>query len=420
MKYQEIFRQALDQIKSKWELPKSGFLAGGSISNVVWNIISNKNAPVNDLDIYHLKGVKKDFTNKDLKSKQHFIRSEKWVYEDYTGLNIGYQQKGYYTIEKVTVDGIYNNIEYFATTDDKSLVLDSFDINCCQLGYDIEKDEFVWTKNFETFLKTGELRLCNLSSPPHSAMRLVKKKYDLEASLPEIELDLIATIMGTRCFIDSSKFRFKDRYAKMFKKYQSDLKSRFKLVREKDLEIYLLTNYGVSDYIWSLESKLSSDEYKKDDISGLHLSKDYLYYMRNILHKKEYEKAWHKLHPIIDSSLTFNEYFDVSPDKVDIEKLSKLVNHAPNSSRNLRGKSLSKQIEIFDMIILKFQKDPLIGIKILENYDLESHDLNDEMELLLMELAIRKDLLEDPRDKVYHILGIETWDRKKDDEFYPI
>jgi len=110
----------------------------------------------------------------------------------------------------------------------------------------------------------------------------------------------------------------------------------------------------------------------------------------------------------------------VSPNKVDIEKLSKLVNHAPNSSRNLRGKSLSKQIEIFDMIISKFQKDPLIGIKILENYDLESHDLNDEMELLLMELAIRKDLVEDPRDKVYHILGIETWDRKKDDEFYPI
>jgi len=413
MKYQEIFRQALDQIKSKWELPKSGFLAGGSIGNVVWNIISGKNAPVNDLDIYHLIGVKKDFTNRELKSKQHFIRNEKWVYEDYTGLNIGYQQKGYYTIEKVSVDGIYNNIEYFSTTDDKSLVLDSFDINSCQLGYDIETDQFIWTKDFEEFLKTGELRLCNLSSPPHSAIRLVKKKYDLEATLPEIELDLIATIIGSRCFIDSHKYRFKDRYAKMFKKYQSDLKSRFKLVREKDLEVYLLSNYGSSDHIWSLESKVDSDKYKKDDISGLHLSKDYLYYMRNILHKKDYEKAWYKLHPIIDSSLTFNGYFDVNPKNVNIEKLSKLVNHAPNSSRNLRGKSLSKQIEIFDMIISKFQKDPLIGIKILENYDLESHDLNDEMELLLMELAIRKDLVEDPSDKVYHILGIETWDRNQ-------
>jgi len=34
------------------------------------------------------------------------------------------------------------------------------------------------------------------------------------------------------------------------------------------------------------------------------------------------------------------------------------------------------------------------------------------MELLLMELAIRKDIVEDTKDKVFHILGIETWDRK--------
>jgi len=54
MNYQEIFREALNQIKSKWELPTTGFLAGGSISNLVWNIVSGKNAPVNDLDIYHL------------------------------------------------------------------------------------------------------------------------------------------------------------------------------------------------------------------------------------------------------------------------------------------------------------------------------------------------------------------------------
>jgi hypothetical protein len=43
---------------------------------------------------------------------------------------------------------------------------------------------------------------------------------------------------------------------------------------------------------------------------------------------------------------------------------------------------------------------------------LKDNDLNDEMELLLMELTIRKDILEDVKDKVYHILGIETWRKK--------
>ena len=85
MNYQEIFRQALDQIKSKWELPTTGFLAGGAISNVVWNILKDKDAPVNDLDIYHLSELKKTISSREMKEKQHFTKNEKWVYEDYTG-----------------------------------------------------------------------------------------------------------------------------------------------------------------------------------------------------------------------------------------------------------------------------------------------------------------------------------------------
>jgi len=239
MNYQEIFRQALDQIKSKWQLPTTGFLAGGAISNVVWSILKGKDFPINDLDIYHLSELKKNVSTREMKEKQHFTKNEKWVYEDYTGLAVGYQQKGYYMIEKVSVNGIFNIIEYNSSTEDRSIIIDSFDINCCQLGYDIDKDEFVWTKDFETFLETGELRLTNLTSPAHSALRLVKKKNDLDAILPEIELDVITYAMKNIRFIDTQKFRFKERYANMYKKYESELSKYFKLVRDKDIEEYL-------------------------------------------------------------------------------------------------------------------------------------------------------------------------------------
>jgi len=409
MNYSKIFRQAIDEIKSKWELPTSGFLAGGSISNVVWNIVTGKDAPVNDLDIYHLQEIKTDMGSNYLRKKQHFIRNEKEVYEDYTGIQIGYTQKGYYTIEKVSVNGIFNDIDYIATVDDRSLILDSFDINACQLGYDIEKDEFIWTKNFEEFLKTGELRLCNLTSPPHSAIRLVKKKHDLGAILPDLELDIICAILGSRRFIDTQKSRFKDRYANLFKKYESDLKSRFKLVREEDLEEYLKFNLGVDDKIWSLESIDTTFKINFGEIPGLLLSKDFLYYSRNILNNKELEKAWFKLHPVIDSSIPFDKYFDMPFDKNKVRRLGKLITHAPNSSKNLKGLSFSEQLNVFDTILSKFPNDPLIAIKILENFEVKNYDINDEMELLLMELSIRKELVEDPKDKVYHILGIETW-----------
>ena len=409
MNYQEIFRQALNEIKSKWELPSTGFLAGGSIANVVWNILKNKNAPINDLDIYHLSEVKQTITTREMRDKQHFTKNEKWVYEDYTGLNVGYQQKGWYTIEKVSTNGIYNNIEYKSSTEDPTIVLDSFDINSCQLGYHIEKDKFIWTKDFEKFLETSELRLTNLTSPAHSAMRLVKKKNDLDAILPEIELDIISYAMQNIRFMDTQKFRFKERYANMYKRYEFELNRYFELVRDEDIEEYLRNNLGVNDLIWTLKPKNIKLDIIKGEVPGVFLSKDFLFYVRNILDNEDNEKLWFKLHPIMDSSMKLQDYLDIEPSEKIVEKLYKLVVHAPNTNRNLKGLSLSNQIKSFETILSKFPKDPFVAISIMESYDLNQHNIDDEMELLLMELSIRKVIQEDFKDKVYDILGKETW-----------
>jgi hypothetical protein len=412
MNYQEIFRQALDQIKSKWELPTTGFLAGGAISNVVWNLITGKDAPINDLDIYHLSEVTKNISTREMRQKQHFTKNERLVYEDYNGLSVGYQQKGWYTIEKVSVNGIYNTIEYKSSTDDKSIVIESFDINCCQLGYDIDNDKFIWTKDFELFLQTGELRLTNLTSPAHSAMRLVKKKNDLDAHLPEIELNIIAYAMQNIKFMDTQKFRFKERYANMYKRYEFELNRHFKLVRDHDIEEYLKNNLGVDDFIWTLEPTNQKIDLIRGEVQGLFLSKDFLFYVRNILNNKKFENVWFYLHPIMDTSMSIEEYVDDKATEENIERLRKLIVYAPNTVRNLRGLSISKQLESFDAILARFPNDPFVAISIMENYDLRDYNLDDEMEVLLMELSIRKEIVEDSKDKVYHILGKETWNKR--------
>jgi len=319
-------------------------------------------------------------------------------------------------IEKVSVNGIFNNIEYKSSTEDRSIIIESFDINCCQLGYDIDKDEFVWTKDFETFLETGELRLTNLTSPAHSALRLVKKKNDLGATLPEIELDIITYAMKNIRFIDTQKFRFKERYANMYKKYESELSEYFELVRDKDVEEYLRNNLGVNDFIWTLESKNVNLDIKRGDLPGVMLSKDFLFYVREIWGKVDYEKIWFRLHPIMDSYMPIKDYLDIEFGEEKFDRLRKLVTHAPSTTRNLKGLTVSKQLELFDIILSKFPNDPFLAISIFEHYTLKDHDLNDEMELLLMELTIRKQVIEDTKDKVYHILGIETWYRPKNDQ----
>ena len=106
--------------------------------------------------------------------------------------------------------------------------------------------------------------------------------------------------------------------------------------------------------------------------------------------------------------MSLEEYADIDLDRDKIDRLYKLVVHAPNTNRNLKGLSISKQLEVFDRILSKFPNDPFVAISIMEHYDLNEHDMNDEMELLLMELAIRRIITEDHKDKVYHILGIVT------------
>lgn len=420
MNYQQIFRQAIDEIKSKWDLPKTGFLAGGSISNVIWNIVSGNNAPVNDLDIYQLKSLKTNISEKQIQSKQNFILQEKVIFEDYTGISVNYQRKGYYQIDKVSEDGIFNVIDYVSSTEDRDIIIESFDINCCQIGYDLEKDEFTWTRDFEEFLQTGELRLSNLSSPAHSAMRLVKKQSDLNCILPELELDIISFTLKNTRFLDTTKHRFKERYAKMFKKYSSGLESKFKLKRDKDIEEYLRNNLGVNDKIWTLEPKSKGIELNRGELPGLLLSKDFLYYVRNVWKKSSLERIWFKLYPVISNDLPTKTYFDKILTEQDEDLLCKMVNFAPKSSKNLIGLTISKQVELIKKVLEKFHHDPFVAITVLENYDIKNHNLDDEMEILLMELSVRKQVIEDSKDKVYHILGIETWQRKKDDEFDPI
>jgi hypothetical protein len=412
MNYQEIFRQALSHIKSKWELPTTGFLAGGSISNVVWNIITGKDAPVNDLDIYHLIQIQNNLSTKEENEKQHFIHQEMVVSEDYTGLNVGFKRKGFYTIEKVSENGIFNIIEYKSSTDDRSIVIESFDINCCQLGYDIDKDEFIWTKDFEKFLNTGELRLTNLTSPAHSAIRLVKKQSDLDAVLPKIELDMIAYAMEKIRFIDAQKFRFKDRYANMYKKYESKLNHMFDLVRDHDIEDYLKMNLNVYDNIYTLKPKTQVHDMSRGHLSGVMLSKDFLFFVRNILDDNTKEMIWFNLYPIIDSEMSVQEYFDGVISDSDLQILSNFVKVAPKTCKNFRGLSITKQVELYKMIIERYNEDPLVGISVLENYDLSKHSIDDEFERLLMELHIRKEIIEDKKDKVYRILGLETWHKK--------
>ena len=117
------------------------------------------------------------------------------------------------------------------------------------------------------------------------------------------------------------------------------------------------------------------------------------------------ENKWMKLHHIFDHEMGLDTYLDCEPSEDDILFLSRLIEKAPNSIKNLRGFPLSKQLKIKDLFE-KFKDDPMIAISILENHSIDQINLEDEMDLVLLELSVRKESSNDPKDKVNSILGL--------------
>jgi hypothetical protein len=416
---EQILRECINDIKSKWDLPKSGFLSGGSIANLAWEKISGNKAIINDLDIYNFIQKVDDSAQSEIKQKQSYQKKDKIVFEDYSGINVTIRNSNFYLIEKVSNEGIFNLIDYKSNTDDPQIIIDSFDINCCQVGYDISTDKFYWTKEFEKFLKTGELRLVNLSSPAHSAIRLVKKEKDLNAKLPDLELDITAYATDCPSFLDTTKYRFKERYANMFRDNISRLDSRFDLIRDTELEESLEISLGVVDKLYKLKPKIKGLEIDDSQKIGIQLSTDFLFWVRNIFQNHDLETKWFNLHLIFDTKL--DNYLDCNPTKDEIELLNRLVCNAPDCVRHLNGFPLSRQLYIVNTLFEKFKNDPIIAISILETYCIDYNiNLESEIDLLLLELSVRKMILEDPKDKVRKILQKDPTPENTDIDFSKI
>jgi hypothetical protein len=401
----KLAQESIDLIKFKYDIPKSGFIAGGCLANLIWEKVSGTVAAINDIDVY-LFDKQVELNEQSIKEKQHYTHKESHLYDDYNGVRFVYQTKEFYSIDRVTRDEMINTIYYESTGPCPNTILKSFDINCCQIGYEIETGEFYWTKHFENFVNTGNLQVVNLGSPAHTAIRLVKKKDELNAKLDPIELDMIEYCIGNRKFLDSGKLRFKDRYADMYKKYQSELEERFTIERDDDLEKWLIGTKGISEQIWQLKRKSSSTIFDDDlNIGSIMRSIDFVFYARNIFGDSKLEKVWYNLNHLFNLEDGLYEYLDTDFSMIDLEFMNNLSKTSSRCVNNLKGLTLSKQLNIIKSLLKRYQDDPLVAIAILENHSVSEIENQDDFGMLLLELSVRKDILQDPGGKVNKLFG---------------
>jgi hypothetical protein len=420
MNIESLGRQAIERIKSEWGLPKRGFLAGGSIANIVWELVSGNKAVVSDIDIFIFDSLEEKINTSNRDTLFNYQEKETKYYEDYTGMCFNTYTKDFYSIIEAERDGMFNNIRYKSNTEDPSLIIKSFDINSTRIGYSIEKDELYWTSEFEEFLKTGELKVTNLMTPSHTAIRIVKKSKDLNVKLDEFEFKLIQYTLSCN-FQDRIKLRFRERYLDLYKEYSDILKDYFTIKRDIEAEDYVKIHYQKEVQLFYL-SPIFNDEstemsdfdrlvyahrsnlFKEDEnLNLIFKSSDFLFYMRNIYGKEELSKLWKKLYFYFKDI----NYIDKEVSMEDIELLCRFSENAPNSIENLKSYKLSEQISIIKKFLDNYKEDPIIAISILENVKVNKDIELDEQTSLLLELSVRKQIVNDTRGKVNKILDIK-------------
>lgn len=414
---EKIARQALTRIKSEWGLPKRGLLAGGSLGNIMWEIVSGNKAVVNDIDIFVLE---QESEYEEVKSLFEYKETEDSYYEKYMGIGWITKTKDYYQIRESEKRDIFNTITYVSNTKDPSIVIKSFDINSTRVGYSMEKNEFYWTKDFEEFLKTGNLKVSTLITPAHTAIRLSKKHKELNANLDEFEYKLCQHGVKYK-FSDILRFRFKERYRNIYEDNFEVLKKYFKIRLDNIMTEYVKKNYDSNDKIYELFSITDEHDddwrggkksiFNDDNLSIINNSKEFLFYMRNIYGDSQKCKIFSDLNLLFRTE----DYLDKEVSEDDIQLLSRLSKWAPSSVNNLNGYTLSEQIFIVKKVLNAYKHDPIVGISILESVKIEKDIEIDEQTSLILELSVRKKIINDTKNKVNKILYGDVEKEKSND-----
>lgn len=410
MNIEQLAKNAIDKIKTTWGLPQSGFIAGGSIANLIWEEVSGNKAIINDIDVFLFDGIlEKLVQDKSKTLYEHSTKEDIW-YEDYNGIAFMTKEKDFYCITESTKDDMFNYIKYQSNSPELRVVIDSFDINCTAVGYSIDNDEYYWTDEFEKFLETGILRITNVKTPSHSVLRIIKKADELNATLTEFELNILQYALSDNVHLSPYKVRFQERYLEVFVKYIDRLSEFFYIQKDVQCIEWLRVSQNKDVKLWKL---VSSNQRVFDDKNLQELKADnYLFYIRNIYSNKNQnlKLIWEHLHYFYDTP----GYVDKEVSEEDIKLLSRLVYNAPNAIPNLKGLKLSEQINLVRKLLEVYNDDPIIAISVLEKNKLDKDIELDGQTKLLLELSVRKEIVNDTRGKVNKILiEEETEDYKE-------
>lgn len=387
MNVENLVRKAVADLKSQWDLPAAGFIAGGSIANLVWEYHSGNKAKINDIDVF----VKSEPSDEQLLNwqKKEFVCTN-----NYNHLTQCLVVSDKYKIYSVSREGMLN---YINVSEDASplTILKSFDINATAVGYSIDEDKVYFLPEFEEFLETKKLQIICLMTPAHTAIRLMKKADDLNAYVDDTEFEIIQyCLMDRRNIIkDITRFRFLDKYLSLYRKYSETLDKYFYLTPSREATEWLKQIKKKDISLWELKPKASVLEIPSSDYSFT--SNDVLFFFRNCYGDKKKTLLFKHMQPFYKVS----NYLDTTDGEI-IRFMFDFSKSYVSTSKTLAGLTITQQYEVVKKVMQSIA--PAYGertaVKVIEAHKIKPDQEIDDYTAQLYALSVRKAIARDTCD----------------------
>lgn len=245
---------------------RSGVIAGQAVASAVSEIFGDARAVAfNDVDVFRVmrKEDQKTTVNTVLTMEK---LSEFHLFDDYQQIRPHYEF--HYRVAQTHREDMLNEIRCFGKScflaggqESVRKFLDSFDLNCVQVGIDIDTKSLVWTKQFETFMQTRQLLVSSVKTPVHTAIRWFRKLRELDGVYGQTEyaMDLLGAAIQratpsrcevprhdwpeARATIMSDRLKFSTNYLDKMADVQGDVRAWFNVEQQPNehIDLYTLT-----------------------------------------------------------------------------------------------------------------------------------------------------------------------------------
>lgn len=265
----DIENKVLKDIKESLTMPDYGFIAGQFVASLFYKHLGLKlEQPIKDIDIFQSLtrnngsfmrsnffrnfSAQKAFISEkpslsentpDLKTQRSYgILDSKMTdnHKSKTPINIIRIKNNSLSENSVLMDYYLKNKQSLNPEFNLNFVLpmdilNSFDLNCCAVGYSIEDGKFYYTSSFLDFLKNHKLRVQSLHSPHATLVRLHKKIKDIKCNSDiDKEHDLIFSyIECVNSITNDNKLIIGKPFKAMFAEYKNDFLEKHLTLKDR-------------------------------------------------------------------------------------------------------------------------------------------------------------------------------------------